>query len=157
MAKPTTSINRVEPSHEEQSMEVTQELQAVFAAHSDAIKSLLVLVQDLHDSGVLEMLHALLNSKEKVASIVLEQVLKPSVLNTIKNAMTALGMVSKLDAEQLGKLTDAMVTGLEHGQAKLASGERVGVFQLAKAVRNPDINRTLALMLGLAEGMGQKL
>ncbi|MFB5191288.1 DUF1641 domain-containing protein [Alicyclobacillus fastidiosus] len=157
MAKPTTNVNRLEPTTEEQLADASREVQKAFAEHGDAIKSLLAVVQDLYDSGVLEMMHALLNSKEKVASIALEQILKPSVLNTIKNAMTACSMVSKIDPEQLSTLVDALVVGLRRGQDNVESGKRVGVLQLAKTLRNSDVNRTFALLLGVLEGMGQKL
>ncbi|WAH36272.1 DUF1641 domain-containing protein [Alicyclobacillus dauci] len=157
MAEPTINIKRSEPIKEQQQDKAAEEMREAFAAHGEAIRSFLVLIQDLHDSGLLEILHALLNSKEKVASIVLEQILKPSVLNTIKNAMSAVGMVSKLDPDQLNTLTEALVSGLERGKDNLESGKRVGLFDLAKALRDPSINRTLSLLLGLAQGMGQKL
>ncbi|GMA62725.1 DUF1641 domain-containing protein [Alicyclobacillus fastidiosus] len=132
MAKPTTNVNRLEPTKEDQLKDASQAMQEAFAAHGEAINSLLVVIQDLHDSGLLDILHALLNSKEKVASIALEQILKPSVLNTIKNAMTACSMVSKIDPSHVNALGEALVVGLKRGQDNLESGKRVGVFQLAK-------------------------
>jgi uncharacterized protein YjgD (DUF1641 family) len=157
VAKPTTDVKQSESVQGEQGQKSLQEIQQVFDTYGDAIESFLVVLQDLHHSGLLEMVHSLLNAKEKVASIALEQVLKPSVLNTIKNAMSALAMVSKLNPDQLSTLTEAVVAGLHQGQERLDGGKRVGVIDLAKAMRNPDINRTLALLLGVLQGMGQKL
>ncbi|EPZ52762.1 DUF1641 domain-containing protein [Alicyclobacillus acidoterrestris] len=157
MAQPTTKIKRIEITEQDEKRRSLQELQESVADHQEALQSLLTLIQDLESSGVLEILHALLNSKEKVASIALEQILKPSVLNTIKNAMTAMGVVSKIDPEQLGVLMEAFIAGLHQGQKSLESNQRVSMFNLVKAFRDPGVNRALTFMLGLLQGLGQKL
>ncbi|MCL6633714.1 MAG: DUF1641 domain-containing protein [Alicyclobacillus herbarius] len=157
MARPINNVKRIEPTQLERNQEALQELGESIAKHQDALQSLLTLIADLENSGVLEMLHALLNSKEKIASIVLDQVLKPSVLNTVKNGMTAMGTVSKIDPEELGLLMEAVVTGLHQGQESLKSKGKVGVFDLVKASRDPGVKRALGFMLGFLQGMGEKL
>jgi uncharacterized protein YjgD (DUF1641 family) len=67
----------------------------------------------LQNSGIIDILQAFLSSKATIATIALEQVQRPSMISTINNAMTGMGMVSKIDAKQLGVLTDALVTGLQ--------------------------------------------
>ena len=132
-------------------------MQESVADHQEALQSLLTLIQDLDSSGVLEILHALLNSKEKVASIALKQILKPSVLNHDKKHYDRDGDRHKIDPEQLDMLMEALISGLHQGQKRLESNKRVSMFNLAKALRDPGVNRALAFMLGLLQGMGQKL
>ncbi|WP_157068501.1 DUF1641 domain-containing protein [Alicyclobacillus sendaiensis] len=157
MARPITNIKRIEFTKPEQNRIALHELEDSVADHKKALQSLLVLIQDLENSGVLEILHAALNSKEKIASIALEQILKPSVLNGVKNAMTAVGLVMKMDPDQVGALVDAVVVGLQRGQENLESNKKVGVFELVKALRDPGVNRALAFVLGLLQGLGEKL
>ncbi|KPV45200.1 DUF1641 domain-containing protein [Alicyclobacillus ferrooxydans] len=157
MAQPTTNIKYIEFTSEEQDIMALKELQAAVVERQEALERLLQVIQDLHESGIFDILHGLLVSKEKIAGILLEQILKPSVLGTVKNAMTAMGTVSKIDPNQLSTLTEALVSGLEAGQERLESNKKAGMFELAKALRDPGMNRALVLMLGFLQGLGQAL
>lgn len=157
MASPITKITQVKPTHEQEVEQSLTNLQDSLVEHQEALQSLLVLIQDLQNSGVLDILHSLLNAKEKVATIALEQILKPSVLATMKNAMTVIGMVSKVNPEQLQQISDALVTGLERGKERLISDRRVTMLDVATALRDPGVNRSVGFMLALLQGMGQKL
>ena len=157
MAQPTTNIKYIEFTSEEQDIMARKQLQAAVVERQEALERLLQVIQDLHESGIFDILHGLLVSKEKIAGILLEQILKPSVLGTVKNAMTAMGTVSKIDPNQLSTLTEALVSGLKSGQERLESNKKAGMFELAKALRDPGMNRALVLMLGFLQGLGQAL
>ena len=157
MAQPTTNIKNIEYTSEEQDMMALKQWRATLVESQEALERLLQVVQDLHESGILDILHGLLTSKEKIAGILLEQILKPSVLGTVKNAMTAIGTVSKIDPNQLSTLTEALVSGLQAGQERLELNKKTGVFELAKALRDPGSNRALSLVLGVLQGLGQAL
>ncbi|QSO46689.1 helical membrane plugin domain-containing protein [Alicyclobacillus mengziensis] len=157
MAQPTTNIKYIEFTSEEQDIMALKQLQAAVVERQEALERLLQVIQDLHESGIFDILHGLLVSKEKIAGILLEQILKPSVLGTVKNAMTAMGTVSKIDPNQLSTLTEALVSGLKAGQERLESNKKAGMFELAKALRDPGMNRALVLMLGFLQGLGQAL
>jgi uncharacterized protein YjgD (DUF1641 family) len=157
VALPIQNIERVEPTKESKEQEVFRQLQESVAEHAEALQSLLLLVQDLQNSEVFDILHALFNSKEKISSIALEQILKPSVLNTIKNAMTAVGFVGKIPPDQFNTLIHALVSGLERGQEKVVSNQRIGAFTLVSALRDPDVNRAITWLVGFLKGMGEQL
>lgn len=157
MASPTSIVNRAEPGDQEQKQLELQELLESLAQHKKSVQSLLTVIQDLDKSGILDILHAILNAKEQVATIVLEQILKPSVLSTVKNAMTAVGLVSQIDSDQLSRLTEALVAGLQSGQENLEANKRVGLFDLLRTLKDPGTQRTLSLALGVLHGVGEKL
>ncbi len=157
MAQPTTNIKYIEFPSQDQDQLALKQLQAAVVERQEALEHLLQVIQDLHESGIFDILHGLLASKEKIAGILLEQILKPSVLGTVKNAMTAMGTVSKIDPNQLSTLTEALVSGLKAGQERLELNQKAGMFELAKTLRDPGMNRALVLMLGFLQGLGQAL
>ncbi|MFC4769765.1 DUF1641 domain-containing protein [Effusibacillus consociatus] len=157
MAKPITKIAPVvltEKEKEEQSLEkVVQDV----ARNAEGIQETLKLLQELHDSGILEALNAAIESKEQIAKIAVGQLLRPPVTNMINNAMATAGALAELDPEMTKKLVSSLTKGLQKAEEGLENNSRVGVFDLVKALKDPDINRAIGFGLNLLKGIGEGL
>lgn len=157
MARPITKV--VEPvltEKERQDQTVDQVLQSL-AQNPEGIQATIKLLQELHESGILGALNAAVEAKEDIAKIVVGQMVRPPVTNMINNAMAAAGGLSDLNPEMTKKLMGGVAQGLQRADEALRSGKKVGIVDLMKALRDPDINRAMGFGINLLKGVGEGL
>lgn len=155
MAKPITKISQpvlTEKEIEEQSLEKV--LKDV-ANNAEGIQQTIKLLQELHESGILAAINAIIEAKEQVAKIAVGQLLRPPVTNAINNAMAAAGALTELDPEMTKKWIGSVANGLQKAEEGVKDNSKVGIFDLMKAVKDPDINRAIAFGLNLLKGIGE--
>ena len=157
MAKSITKIHTAPQSPEEQQAQQLAELTQAVAQHGEALQQTLKLVQELHNSGALQMFQALLQAKEQVAEIAVHQMSKPAVTRTVNHAMEAVGALGELDPAATKKVMAGLVNGVERAQQSLNRNEQLGMLDLWKAMRDPHVNKAMAAMVGFLKGMGEKL
>jgi uncharacterized protein YjgD (DUF1641 family) len=157
MGKPITAIAKERYTKEQLKMQKLDRLVDDVSNHSDGLKQTMKLLQELHDSGIMEAVVSLLQAKEKVAKIALDQVVRPPVTNMINNAMAAAGALSEMEPDTTKRLVKSLSMGLVRAEAGIKSGEKVGMLDLLKVLKDPDINRTLSFGLNLLKGMGEGL
>ena len=157
MAKATTVIHKDVLTETEARDHALHDLGQSVAAHGEALQQTLLLVQELHDSGLLQMMQSLLASKEKVAEIAVSQLNKPSVTRTLNHATEAVGALGEMDPAVTKKMISGFVNGVEKANEALEKQETIGMLDLWKALKDPSINKAMAAMLGFLKGMGDKL
>ncbi|MFS0553760.1 DUF1641 domain-containing protein [Brevibacillus sp. 179-C9.3 HS] len=157
MARPISKV--VEPvltEKEKQDQTVESVLQAL-AKNPEGIQATIKLLQELHESGILGALNAAVEAKEDIAKIVVGQMVRPPVTNIINNAMAAAGGLAELDPEMTKKLMGGVTKGLLRADDALRSGEKVGILDVMRALRDPDINRAMGFGINLLKGLGEGL
>ncbi|CEH27910.1 hypothetical protein AM501_01795 [Aneurinibacillus migulanus] len=157
MAKPTTVIRKHEPTEAEKQAQALGDLVSFVAKNGDALQETLKVIQLLHESGALEVIGALIQSREKVMEIGVSQLSKPTMTRGVNNVMSAVGMLGELEPETIKKVFEGIVNGMQHSAEEVRAGKKTGVMDIMKAYKDPDINRALTVMLGFLKGMGQKL
>lgn len=157
MAKSITQIHTAQPSPEEQQARQLAELTQSVAQHGEALQQTLKLVQELHNSGALQMLQALLQAKEQVAEIAVHQMSKPAVTRTVNHAREAVGALGELDPAVTKQVVSGVVSGMERARESLERNEQVGMLDLWKAMRDPHVNKAVTALIGFLKGMGEKL
>ncbi|USG63375.1 DUF1641 domain-containing protein [Brevibacillus ruminantium] len=157
MAKPTTKIAQPVLTEEEKRTKALDEVLGDTAASADGIRETLRLLQELHESGILSAVLSLVQAKEEVAKIAVGQLLRPSLTNSINNAMAAAEGLSEIEPEMTKKLVGSLAEGLKQAEEGLRQDQKIGVFDLFKALQDPDINRAIGFSLNLLKGMGQGL
>jgi uncharacterized protein YjgD (DUF1641 family) len=155
MAKPISFINKRVLSEEEKKQQTLDHLTNGAADNEEALKKTLDIVRELHDSGILEAVESMLKAKGKITEIVLGQATRNEVTNIINNGMAVAGVLTELDPEQTKKLMSGVVQGLT--EAKENQDKKVGVFDLIKALKDPDVNRTIGFGMNLLRGLGKGL
>jgi uncharacterized protein YjgD (DUF1641 family) len=157
MGKPITTIANKESTQEHVKIQKLDRLVEDLSKHADGLQKSMELLHELHENGVLEIALSLLKAKEKVAKIAIDQMVRPPVTNMINNAMAAAGAISELEPETTKKLLKSFSNGMAKAEKAIINNEKVGVFDLVKTLRDPDINRILVFGLNLLKGMGEGL
>ncbi|MDR7000208.1 DUF1641 domain-containing protein [Neobacillus niacini] len=157
MAKPITKIKEPIFSEEEKKADRIEGVIQDLAENADGIKETIKLLQELHESGVLEALNRFIDAKEKVAKIAVGQLLRPPVTNAINNGMAAAGALTELNPEMTKKIMNGMTRGIQKAEKELRTNKKMGVFKLVKLMRDADINRALTFSLSLLQGIGAGL
>jgi uncharacterized protein YjgD (DUF1641 family) len=157
MAQPITVVKKNVKTEEQLQQEKLAELQRALAEKDAALTKALDFIGELDRIGAIEAANAMLEAKDKIASIALGQVSREPVTNMINNLMGAAGVLTKMDPEATTKLLDSVVTGLKQGERFVESEQKIGAFDLVKSLKDPDINRAIGFGLHFLKGMGQEL
>jgi uncharacterized protein YjgD (DUF1641 family) len=157
MAEPITKIRQNVLSEEEKQKAALDQLAADLAEREAALKQTLELVQELHDSGILEAAQAMLKAKADIAKIVVEQATRKPITNMINNLMGAAGALSEIDPELAKKLMGSLSAGLEEAQEHLLSPKKTRILDLMRAMNDPDINRAIGFGIHFLKGAGKGL
>jgi uncharacterized protein YjgD (DUF1641 family) len=157
MAKPTTKIVQPVLIEEEKRAKALEQVLSDTALNADGIRETIKLLQELHQSGILGAVVSLVEAKEEVAKIAVGQLVRPPVTKAINNAMAVAESLTELEPEMTKKLAGSLAKGLKKAEEGLRQDEKVGIFDLIKALQDPDINRAVSFGMNLLKGMGQGL
>ncbi|MBB6732060.1 DUF1641 domain-containing protein [Cohnella zeiphila] len=157
MAEPIATIRKNVLSEEDKRKAALDQLAADLAEREAALKQTLELVQELHDSGILEAAQAMLKAKADIAKIVVGQTARKPVTHMINNLMGAAGAFSEMDPELTKKLAGSLSAGLEEAKEHLQSPKKTRILDLMKAMNDPDINRAIGFGIRFLKGVGKGL
>ncbi|MGE6596785.1 DUF1641 domain-containing protein [Bacillus proteolyticus] len=157
MAAPIQAIQKQELTEEELKQQKLEDLKELLANNEEALNQMFNIVGELNDIGMLEAANSMLKAKEPIAKIVLGQVTREPVTNLINNMMGAAGALTELDPELTKKLIGSVLTGMDEGNQHLQNNKKVGILDLMKVLRDPDINRAIGFGLHFLKGMGKGL
>jgi len=157
MARPIQTIQKIELTEEQKKMQSLENLLSGVAESQDSLLETLNLLQELYDSGIIDALYSLLKAKESAAKIAVDQLTRQPVTNMINNAMAAGGILTELNPETTGKLAKSLTTGLKKAEHGLKDNRKIGLLDLIKAIKDPDINRALGFGFNLLKGIGEGL
>ncbi|WCK55473.1 DUF1641 domain-containing protein [Aneurinibacillus sp. Ricciae_BoGa-3] len=157
MAQPIKMVRKNVDTEEMKKEQALDNLRDELADKDEALFKIMQLIGELNDSGILEAANSLLSAKEKVAGILLGQVSRKPITNLINNLMEASALLTELNPESTNKIVGSMKSGLQKAQEDVETNKKVGVFELMKALNDPDINRALRFGMGFLKGLGQGL
>lgn len=157
MAKATTHIERETPHPEVEQAQALAQLLGAVAANREALLVFLDIVQELHKLGLLEAVQALLKNSRQITHIGLQQLNKPGAQHILKNGMIAMQFLSKMEPSKLETLLNSAAAGMENASSGLEDGKQLGMWGLAKSIRNPEVNTSLNFMVHFLQGMGEQL
>lgn len=155
MASPITHFKKKELTLEEIKQEKLHELESLLAEQDQALNKLLAITGDLNDAGILDAVMAMVKAKEGIASVVMHQASSEPVTNLINNIMSATGALTTIDPVMTQKLASSVANGLKEAESQRINDKKVGIFQLMKSLKDPDINRSIKFGLNFLKGMGK--
>ncbi|MEM1504927.1 DUF1641 domain-containing protein [Domibacillus sp. 8LH] len=153
MASPIRTLKKREWSEEEKKQQSLHKLTDSLTENEEALQKTIAVVCELHDSGILEAAESMLKAKENIAEVALGQVSRKEVTSLINNVMAAAGILTAIDPEQTKKLLAGVASGLE--EAKENNDQKVRLFDLIKALKDPDVNRAMNFGLHFLKGLGK--
>ena len=157
MAMPIKTIKRIELTEEQKKEQTLDSLLTEVVQTKDSLVETLDLLQELHNSGILDAINSLVKTKEEVAKIAVGQMTREPVTNMINNAMAAGGVLTQMDPEMTKKLMGSVAKGLERAEQGLQSNSTTGILDIMKALKDPDFNRAITFGLNLLKGVGEEL
>ena len=157
MAMPIKTIKRIELTAEQKKEQTLESLLTEVVQNKDSLVETLDLLQELHNSGILDVINSLVKTKEEVAKIAVGQMTREPVTNMINNAMAAGGVLTQMDPEMTKKLMGSVAKGLERAEQGLQSNSTTGMLDIMKALKDPDMNRAITFGLNLLKGIGEEL
>ncbi|MBH8599611.1 MULTISPECIES: DUF1641 domain-containing protein [unclassified Thermoactinomyces] len=157
MAKPIREIKPVEPTPEELQSQALMKIIESLADSREAIIDMLEIARYLQEMGILAAVKALLEQRHEVGLIVVEQLNQPKMHHILKNAITLMELLGKIQPEQLQRLLNGLFRGLESAKQKNLNGKIPSLWDLAKYIRDPDVRISIASMMALLQGVGESL
>ncbi|KZR59701.1 DUF1641 domain-containing protein [Pseudobacillus badius] len=155
MAKAVRQISRSLPNEQEEQSQAAAAIMKELADNQEAIISMIAIVKNLHEMGVLNMIKGLLEQRTDVGAIAIQQMNQPGMHNVIKNGMNEVKFLGAINPEQLANTLDGVNYGLQRASKSLENNEEPSMWQLGKSMRTPEARASLAVMTEFLQGMGQ--
>jgi uncharacterized protein YjgD (DUF1641 family) len=157
LAAPISAIQKHKLTDEQRKQQKLEDLTTLLADHEEALNNIMGIVGELNDMGVFGAADAMLQAKEKIAKIALGQINREPLTNMINNLMSAAGVLTSIDPELTKKLADSVAAGMDEGSKHLQSNKKIGLFDLVKALNDPDIKRAIGFSFHFMKGLGKGL
>jgi len=157
MAIPITSIQKNVLSEEQAKQQKMDELQSKLAEHEEALNQILTIIGELNKIGILEAANSMLQAKEQIAEIALNQVTREPITNMINNVMGGASALTNLDPELTKTLVNGITNGMNEGNDYLQNPTKMNVFDIVKALKDPDFNRAVGFGMHFMKGLGRTL
>ncbi|MED1201649.1 DUF1641 domain-containing protein [Heyndrickxia acidicola] len=159
MAKAVKTIKRIELTEEEIRKNEIKQIEDALLSHKDAVLEVLQIVQHMQDKGILAILRGLFGQGEQVLDVIVKKMNHPETTNFIKNILLMAGTLGTVDVKQL----EPVILKVNSGIARLAEkrnedenrNEQTGYFDLIRSIKDPDVNRSITMLLTFLKGMGQ--
>ncbi|HEY4551660.1 MAG TPA: DUF1641 domain-containing protein [Bacillaceae bacterium] len=157
MAKAIKKIEPITLSPEEMKQQELAELGDALLKHKDAVLETLNVIGAMHERGILELLSGLFGQGEKVLHILVKAADKPENMNTIKNLLLMMGTMGMINVKQLEPLLLKLNSGIARvAETRDNDEEKTGFLDLARALKDKEINRSVTLLLNFLKGMGEE-
>ncbi|TGB05141.1 DUF1641 domain-containing protein [Halobacillus salinus] len=154
MGKAITNINRYSVSEEEKRDKDFAEVKEAVADNKDAILKGIQLLKALEEGGTLDTAYAFTNAKRTALERVVQEISKEQYTPLLENLPSLIFLIGELDVNGIRDLTKRLNKGIEEME-QVPSDEKSNVLDVMKALKDPDVNRSLTMMLGFLRGMGR--
>lgn len=157
MAKAISNIKRFELTHEDQRKKDLEEVENALINNKEPILELLTVVGHMHDRGVISLLNGLFGQGDKVLNVLVKALDKPEATNTIKNLLLMVGTLGTINVQRLEPLLLKVNSGIARVADYKDTDEKTSYFDLVKALKDPEVNRAVTLLLTFLKGMGEDI
>lgn len=156
MAKATKIIHRHEISDEEKRKKDLKEVEDALVQNKQALLESLSVLSHMQDKGILSLLNGLFGQGDKVLEILVKTADTPETSNTLKNILLMFGVLGTINVKQLEPILLKVNSGVERVAQHNDTEEKTSYFDLLRALKDPEINRALTLLMTFLKGMGEK-
>lgn len=157
MAKASTACITQKLSEYDIQADHVDELVAELAAHKEAVVEWLTVIEAMHQSGVLAITSGLLNATDNISKVLVEQVLKPQNTQLIKNVLTTVSGVGAVDPASLQHMLTWFTEGSQSAQSALDHPHSMGMMEMWRLLRDPDVMLALNAAFGFLKGFGHAI
>lgn len=145
----------MEITEEEEKQQNLNEVLDAVSENKEAILKSINLVTAIHDSGALDMLYALVKQKDAALKNIVEQVNKHPYSTIVEKLSDLLLLTSDLPIDDLEHFLAKFNEGFK--EARLSQNKiDTSLMDILKAMKDPEINRSVSMLLGFLRGMGKE-
>lgn len=124
---------------------------------ADGIVDGLRLLQACEEKGLIPIVRALVEQGDDVLRVVVHAISRKGVTDGLKNLIGIVQFLSVVPPEDMERVFHAVASGLERATEQSEANARLGVYDLLRALRDPDVGRSLAMLFAFLKGMGSGL
>ncbi|WP_281975234.1 DUF1641 domain-containing protein [Halobacillus litoralis] len=154
MGKAISSIKRYELSKEEQREKDMQEVQEAVADNKEAILKGIGLLRALDEEGALDMVTAFTRSKDEALANVVKEIDKDQYEPLLRNLPELVFLLGEINVGEMRELASRLNNGMEAMEGE-GTEQKTSFLDLAKALKDPEINRSITMMMHFLKGMGR--
>ncbi|MCP3026336.1 DUF1641 domain-containing protein [Halobacillus sp. A5] len=155
MAKSITNIKRLEIPKEEQQARDLEEVKEAVSENKDAILKGIKLLNALNETGTLDSAYALSHSKGKALKYIVEEISKDHYAQMLENIPEIVFMLGDLDVKTVRETTARVNEGIKE-MNETGAEQKTKIIDLAKALKDPEINRSVTMLMQFLKGMGRE-
>lgn len=121
---------------------------------ADALRQVLELLRLLDERGFLRFSVDLLREEDRVVEVVSTRFRPEDLRRAVANLEVLVRTFRDIDPGTLGALARGVPAALQ--ESRRAEGDRpMGLFEIASALRDPEVNRGVRMVLGFLRGIGR--
>ncbi len=155
MAEPIKNIQFKQVDEETQRKKDFLEIEEALLANKDSIMEVIEVIGYLKQRGILDIAKGLLGQGDKVLDIAVNLANMPENKNAIKNLLLLIGTIGMINVTQLEPILLKINAGIARvAEIEEEEAEKTGYLDMARALRDPEINRSITLLLEFLRGMG---
>lgn len=156
MAKAITNIEPAKNTKEETRRESLEEIQDALVENKEAVLGTIELMKNMEQSGVTRIANGLFAEGDKVLDVIVQEAVKEENTNALRNVLMLMGTLGTIDMKQI----EPLLLKVNHGIARVAENpdpeKKTGYLELFKKLKDPEVNRSLTIMVRFLEGMGEQ-
>lgn len=155
MAEPIKNIQFKPVSEEVQKKRDLMEIEDALLANKDSMLEVLEIISYLKNRGILDMVKGLLGQGDKVLDIAVNLANMPDNKNSIKNLLLLMGTIGMINVTQLEPILLKINAGIARvAEVEDKETEKTSYLGMARALKDPEVNRSITLLLEFLRGMG---
>ncbi|HLR62311.1 MAG TPA: DUF1641 domain-containing protein [Lentibacillus sp.] len=155
MAEQISRIKRMEVSEETIRGRNLDEVVKSVSENKEAILKGIDLLEALNQSGTLDMVNAFVKHREDALEYVMRELNKPQYSSILENLTNLLLLLGDMNMEDLQTFAGRLNHGVREAAASEAM-EKTSYMDLIKALKDPEINRSITMLLQFLRGMGKE-
>ncbi|WP_099157874.1 DUF1641 domain-containing protein [Virgibacillus ndiopensis] len=154
MANPITNIKRKELPKEVVYERNLREVSEALSENKDAILKGIDLLATVNRNGTLDMMNAFVKHKEDALENIMQELNKPQYSATLENLSKLFLYLGELEMNELHYFTEKLNRGMEEAR-QADSSSKTSYMNLIKSLKDPEINRSITMLLKFLRGMGR--
>lgn len=119
------------------------------------LKSMMELVKKVSQSGIIEVLKALMETYGDVASVVFNEMAEPENSNFIRNLLTIYTLLSRINPDMLRKFMENLADSIQNADTNRTKPP-LGLFSLGRELKDEDVSAGIRVLLSAAKGFTKK-
>lgn len=155
MANPITSIKRMEISEEDIKESNLTEVLDTISENKEAILKGIDILTTINESGALDIVSALVKQKDEAIKNVVQQANKPTYATILENLSDLFLLAEDFPVGELNHFIGKINQGLTDAST-IDPDQKTSYMDLIKMLKDPEINRSVTMLLGFLRGMGRE-